>query len=61
MLVLGRNPGEYVVIGEDVVVRVMKVNGLLKLAIDAPKDTKIVRGEIYEQSHPRPDSVKDQR
>ena len=44
MLVLGRNVGEYVVINENIFVRVVKQNGDLKLAIDAPKDIKIAGG-----------------
>lgn len=50
MLVIGRKPGEYVVIGEDIKVKVVKSDdGDLRLAIDAPKNIKIVRGEIYEK------------
>ncbi len=45
MLVLGRKPGEYLMIG-DVVVKVIKDENGLKLAIDAPSDVKIVRGEV---------------
>lgn len=49
MLVLGRKPGEYVVIGDDVKVKVVKSeDGHLRLAIDAPKEVNIVRGEVYE-------------
>lgn len=49
MLVLGRKPGEYVVIGKDIKVKVVRSNdGDLRLAIDAPKHLNIVRGEIYE-------------
>ena len=49
MLVLGRKPGEYVMIGKDIMVKVVKSNdGDLRLAIEAPKDLNIVRGEIYE-------------
>lgn len=49
MLVLGRKPGEYVMIGKDIMVKVVKSNdGDLRLAIDAPKSLNIVRGEIYE-------------
>ena len=54
MLSLGRNPGEYIVIGEDIVIQVVSMDGLLRLAIDAPKDMPIVRGEIYEQTNPKP-------
>ena len=50
MLVLGRKPGEYVVIGEDVFVKVVRSEqGDLRLAIEAPKHVKITRGEIYER------------
>ncbi len=48
MLVLGRQPGEYVMIG-DIMVKVIKSNsGDLRLAIDAPKSVTITRGELYE-------------
>ncbi len=56
MLVLGRKPGEYVMIGKDIMVKVVKSNdGDLRLAIDAPKSLNIVRGEIYEHkfNYPR--------
>ncbi|TMV43681.1 carbon storage regulator [Paenibacillus mesophilus] len=49
MLVLGRKPGEYVMIGHDVKVQVVRTkDGDLRLAIDAPKNIPILRGEVYE-------------
>ncbi|WP_105616945.1 carbon storage regulator [Vallitalea okinawensis] len=49
MLVLGRKPGEYVMIGDSVRVEVVKSKeGDLRLAIDAPREVAITRGEIYE-------------
>ena len=57
MLVLGRKPGEYLMIG-NVMVKVIKEDSGLKLVIDAPKEIPIVRGEVYEQSHPRPIGVR---
>jgi carbon storage regulator len=49
MLVLGRKAGEYVMIGKDIMVKVVKSDdGDLRLAIDAPKCINIIRGEIYE-------------
>lgn len=49
MLVLGRKPGEYVMIG-DIMVKVVRSNsGDLRLAIDAPKTVTITRGELYER------------
>ena len=58
MLSLGRNPGEYLVINGDIVIQVVSVDGDLRLAIDAPKDISIVRGEIYEKRHPMPQCLK---
>jgi carbon storage regulator len=50
MLVIGRRPGQYVVIDDNIIVKVIKSNeGDLRLAIDAPRSIKIVRGEIYEE------------
>lgn len=50
MLVLGRKLGEYVVIGNNIKIKIVKSeNGDLRLAIDAPKDVKITRGEVWEE------------
>lgn len=50
MLVLGRKPGEYIVIDGKIKVEVVKSEkGDLRLAIDAPREIEIVRGEIYEK------------
>lgn len=50
MLVLGRKPGEYVMIDDNIKIKVIKsAEGDLRLAIDAPKQMKILRGEVYEQ------------
>ncbi|SDH50777.1 carbon storage regulator [Desulfosporosinus hippei] len=50
MLVLGRKPGEYVMIDDNIKIKVVKsAEGDLRLAIDAPKQMKILRGEVYEQ------------
>ena len=50
MLVLGRKPGEYIVIDDNIKVKVIKSEaGDLRLAIDAPRDVKITRGEVWEE------------
>ncbi|MHC1749076.1 MAG: carbon storage regulator [Cellulosilyticaceae bacterium] len=50
MLVIGRKPGEYVMLGNDIMVKVIKSeDGDLRLAIDAPRHVTIKRGEIYEE------------
>lgn len=61
MLSLGRKPGEYVVIGKDIVIQVISVDGDLRLAIDAPKELAIVRGEVFEKSRPAPPCVEQSR
>lgn len=58
MLVLGRKPGEYVMIGEDIMVKVVRSNtGDLRLAINAPLSTPIIRGELYETQTISPRSI----
>ncbi|WP_407312408.1 carbon storage regulator [Desulfosporosinus sp. SB140] len=55
MLVLGRKPGEYVMIGDNIMVKVIRSEfGDLRLAIEAPKNTLIIRGEIYEEQNKPP-------
>lgn len=50
MLVLGRKPGEFIIINENIIVKVIKSeDGHLRLAIDAPKDVNIIRGELIEE------------
>ncbi|MCF6463975.1 carbon storage regulator [Clostridium sp. Cult1] len=50
MLVIGRRPGEYIVIDDNIIVKVVKSDeGDIRLAIDAPRNIKIVRGELYEE------------
>lgn len=52
MLVLGRKPEEYVIIGNNIKVKVIRSeNGQLRLGIDAPKSMKIVRGEVWEAAY----------
>ncbi|MBQ7498946.1 MAG: carbon storage regulator CsrA [Selenomonas sp.] len=48
MLVLTRKPRQQIMIGDDVVINVVEVQGEnVRLAIDAPREIKIYRGEIY--------------
>ena len=49
MLALTRKAGERIVIGNDIVVTVVSVKGdSIRITIDAPKELKIYRGEIYD-------------
>lgn len=47
MLVLSRKEGSHVVIGDDIIVKVTKIRGnRVSIAIDAPPEVSIRRGEI---------------
>lgn len=49
MLVLSRKIGESIKIGDNVTIRVTDVRGeIVRIAIDAPREVKIYRGEVYE-------------
>lgn len=49
MLALTRKVGERIVIGDNIVVTVVDVKGdNVRLALEAPKNIKIYRGEIYD-------------
>lgn len=49
MLALTRKIGERIVIGDDIVVTVVDIKGdNVRLALEAPKNIKIYRGEIYD-------------
>ena len=49
MLALTRKVGERIVIGDNIVVTVISIKGdSIRLAIEAPKEIKIYRGEIFD-------------
>ncbi len=54
MLVLSRKAGQAIIIGDDIVVTVTEIRGtgkrsLVKLGIDAPSGTKILREEVIDE------------
>ncbi|MDK2562702.1 carbon storage regulator CsrA [Romboutsia sedimentorum] len=54
MLVITRKKGESLLIGDDIEIKITKIeDGSIKIAIDAPKDKIILRKEVY-------DNVKDE-
>ena len=50
MLVLTRNVGESVVIGDEIVVKVVEVRGdVVRLGVEAPAAVRIYREELYQE------------
>lgn len=50
MLVITRKKGETLLIGDDIEITIVKLDdGNVKLAIDAPKNVKILRKELYRE------------
>ncbi len=51
MLVLTRGVGERVIIGDNIIVTIVKVEGrFVKIGIDAPKDIEILREELCKKN-----------
>jgi carbon storage regulator len=52
MLVLSRRPQQSFVIGHDIIVTVLEVNGdTVRVGITAPRDVTIHREEVYRELH----------
>ena len=49
MLSLGRKQGETIMIGDDIMIKVIKSDDNVRIGIVAPKELSIVRGELYEK------------
>ena len=48
MLILSRRPGESLTIGDNIVVTVVSINGnQIRLGIEAPREVRVLRDEIY--------------
>ena len=61
MLILQRKAGESLVIGEDITVRVVSVDGVrVRLAITAPDDVQILRSELITAANANRDSAMEE-
>ena len=50
MLVITRKKGESLLIGDDIEIKIVKVeDGSVKLAISAPRDVTILRKEVFDR------------
>lgn len=62
MLTLRLKPGEYFVIGSEIAVQVFeKKKNNLEVAVEAPRELSVLRGEIYEQQNDRPSFLREHR
>ncbi len=61
MLILQRKAGESLLIGEDITVRVVSVDGTrVRLAISAPEDVSILRSELVVAADANRDSAMEE-
>jgi len=50
LLILARKSNESINIGDDIVITVLSIDGgTVKLGVEAPKEVKLLRGEVYER------------
>lgn len=61
MLSLGVKPGDYVVLGGDIVVQFTEVGNQIHINIDAPRSVSILRSALYEEENPPPPCILRQR
>lgn len=51
MLVLTRSRNQTITIGDNIVITIVEIkNDRIRIGIDAPKDVKVLRGEIREET-----------
>ena len=59
MLTLRLKSGEYVAIGSEIAVQVFRQKGnSFELAVKAPREVPVCRGQLYERKNPRPEGLR---
>ena len=54
MLVLSRKLGEKILIGEDIIIQVVRIQGgKVRIGVDAPEEISVVREEIKDRQCPQ--------
>lgn len=50
MLVLSRKPGQKLLVGDDIVITIVRIGpGVVRIGVDAPRAMNVVREEIVEE------------
>jgi carbon storage regulator len=49
MLVLSRNVGDSIRIGDDIKITILENDGQVRVGIDAPREVKVHREEVYQR------------
>lgn len=58
MLALTVRSGDYITVGPDIVVQVLKTGETTRIAINAPKELQIVRSKLVEKAGETPECLK---
>lgn len=58
MLALTVHEGDYVTIGEEIVVQVLKTGDMFRIAIDAPRSMPIECAKVHEQTGEVPECIR---
>lgn len=61
MLSLGIKPGDYIVIGDSIVIQALEFDNQVRLKIEAPREVSIQRAALYEKDHPVPACILKER
>ena len=61
MLSLQLKSGEYITIGDDIIVQIFQDGSVNRVAIQAPRELTILRGELQEKDGERPEGLLKKR